>query len=275
MLDSGGCSVDVVSGFGVVLSVLHGFIVLAFEMIHSPNSLIFSFEKFCSALTTQKNTGKNMSAKGKVDTKKLGAVAQEVMEDSKTGVDVHGWKLRSHKGGILSSADEKKFAKELKIKTPGMLFGHSFLRCVHEESGVNIEFDARGALSMVGEADPHLVVKSAKHWQRKKERNDIQVLEGASDWTFSTKYGGTVFRRKDGKESKVKICKDGCRGIDYDKLMRRDLNILFWKEVILFEDELDDNGQASYTVRVVSAGFRKIVLNWLLGDILLWIVTCD
>lgn len=39
-------------------------------------------------------------------------------------------------------------------------------------------------------------------------------------------------------------------GIDYDALRNTDIPILFASQVILFEDELDDNGIASYKVRI-------------------------
>ena len=75
-------------------------------------------------------------------------------------------------------------------------------------------------------------------------------MDKASDWTFGTKYGGH-FEVAGGGAVAVRGSE---RELDWGELKRRDLRIVWWKELILFEDELDDNGEAVYSVRIVSFG---------------------
>lgn len=63
------------------------------------------------------------------------------------------------------------------------------------------------------------------------------------DWTYTpTDYRGSLF-------GDIKVS-DTEQKIDYEKLKVRE-KILFFDEVILYEDELDDNGCAVLTTKVV------------------------
>jgi type 2A phosphatase activator TIP41 len=70
------------------------------------------------------------------------------------------------------------------------------------------------------------------------------------DWTYTTLYGGAASKNGEPLEFKVTSA-----GIDYENLRRTDEPILFYDEIILFEDELADNGiaQLSAKVRVMSS----------------------
>ena len=85
------------------------------------------------------------------------------------------------------------------------------------------------------------------------------------DWTYTTSYKGTLSSTADVsfQVSKVpikslcwwRICVEVCeteKRIDYEKLKTQE-RIAFYNEVILFEDELADNGVAILSVKIVSS----------------------
>lgn len=63
------------------------------------------------------------------------------------------------------------------------------------------------------------------------------------DWTFSSDYRGTI--------SKSTTIKSTEERIDIEKLKQKE-KILFYQELMLYEDELHDNGIASSTIKIVS-----------------------
>jgi type 2A phosphatase activator TIP41 len=180
------------------------------------------------------------------------------------GIDLCGWEIRGHNGPILSSPREADLANELRIRLPGMIFGDSIVSLTHAQARFSLRFDACEALRGVGPADPNIQVRAAQVWATRKGSKDFPVLENPSDWTFTTRYPGTVempletpeFPRGTGTP------RDGLVSIDYEVLRNTDIPILYFSDVLLFEDELDDNGTASY--RVLMVRFRFITFSRLL-----------
>lgn len=62
------------------------------------------------------------------------------------------------------------------------------------------------------------------------------------DWTFSSDYKGTV--------TGPAIINDTEERINIERLKQKE-KILFYQELMLYEDELHDNGIASCTVKIV------------------------
>lgn len=180
-----------------------------------------------------------------------------VHEDG-NGITICDWTIRSHQSSIADSGSEEALSSTLGIKLPGMLFDKSYLQINFgdQERGLQIEFSASNALKMVGDADPSIRVKAAERWAGKNQRSDVEigVIEGASDWTFSTRYPGTVYLEGSPVENLNVEWRPGSSdtsvGIDYDMVKDTTIPILFSSQVILFEDELDDNGIASFKVRI-------------------------
>ena len=71
----------------------------------------------------------------------------------------------------------------------------------------------------------------------------MQAVIKPYDWTFSTTYAGSFPAQSMFEETE--------EGIDIEKLTRPD-PILFYREFILYEDELADNGSAVLSTRIVS-----------------------
>lgn len=212
--------------------------------------------------------------------------------DNDEGIDIKGWTIRVVQGAIASSTAEDHLNQELGIKLPGMLFDKSSLTLNFSTKPISTEnapsnhppsfqlaFNAVDALKTVGEADPNIKVKAAERWNSKSKRPDVEIttIEGASDWTFSTQYPGTI--TADGKLIKTDMqVTDGfgkrvisstgdasLKPINFRALSDTSLPILFSSQVILFEDELDDNGTASYKVRIrVMPSFLFILARFFL-----------
>ncbi len=77
------------------------------------------------------------------------------------------------------------------------------------------------------------------------------------DWTFTPSgYVGTVSpdprRKRKGEDVPPPTVEETEERIDYDKLRERE-RILFYDEVLLYEDELDDNGCTKLSCKIVSA----------------------
>lgn len=168
----------------------------------------------------------------------------KLLEDG-SGIQIAGWTILRTEKPIANTAAEEKLTDELNIKLPSMLFDQSNLTL--SLSKFQLSFDTINALRMVGKADPQIKVQAAARWTSKKKRSDVEIttLQHASDWTFSTKYKGTLTSTKTTNDNNNVEYK-----IDYDALRDTTLPILFSSQVILFEDELDDNGTASYKVRI-------------------------
>ena len=84
----------------------------------------------------------------------------------------------------------------------------------------------------------------AKEWKESRMDNaDIEKVTKPFDWTFTTDYKGTITNQEhlDIEESEDKI--------DFEKLKKRE-KILYFDEMVLFEDELADNGSAELNLKV-------------------------
>lgn len=131
---------------------------------------------------------------------------------------------------------------------PEMVFPQNKLRLCHS-TGFIIEFNALDALKLVVVGSMPVRVACSEDW--KLTRRGTGFTENhlhPFDWTFSTEYSGTLLG-----EYRLEATD---QQIDIEKLKVRE-EILFFKEVILFEDELHDNGIALSSVkfRAMPTGF--------------------
>ncbi|KAJ3168639.1 hypothetical protein HDU88_001532 [Geranomyces variabilis] len=164
------------------------------------------------------------------------------------GIELRGWRITTSKVAIFNSAELDRAAQELSVPNPEMLFGNNHLTLTHEASGVNITFRAVDALKRV-DASPNaaegIKVAVAAHWT-KNNADAAEKLKGVVkpyDWTYTTDYTGTLVHGAFEQAGKNDA------GIDFEKLKRPD-PILFYDELVLYEDELADNGTAILTLRV-------------------------
>jgi len=164
--------------------------------------------------------------------------------------ECHGWKFQVDKGTMQSSKDAEEFQEELKAPLlPEMTFDKSKLKLTFMKSGFNVEFNVLDALRLwKHEEDPKIKVKAHKAWSKRKIKNTDEIKEASVyDWTFSTPYDGTM-KENESKEltfSKPEVTKEPIN----TKLLTRPDPILFNDEIVLFEDELADNGVAELTLK--------------------------
>ncbi|KAJ1946610.1 Tap42 interacting protein [Linderina macrospora] len=142
-------------------------------------------------------------------------------------------------------------SQELGFNVPEMIFGNNYLRLTHLATGKAIELRALDALRLVDVSEDSaksVQVSIAGNWSEAQKRKDITDVIKPFDWTYTTRYTGTL--------ANGLVFQTGGSGIDYEKLKVRE-EILFFDENVLYEDDLGDNGtsQLAYKVRVMPSGF--------------------
>lgn len=165
------------------------------------------------------------------------------------------WNMLSVKSHILTSEGpaRHRFESQLELpQVPEMIFADNVLRVVHSD-GFGIEFNALDALKRVDAHHDPLKVAVSQAWR--EARSDCEHINDVVkpfDWTFTTDYKGTLIENAD---KKITVSETMER-IDIEKLKVRE-KILFYEDMLLFEDELADNGTSLLNVRmrVMPSGF--------------------
>eukprot|EP00795_Rhopilema_esculentum_P017240 gene17240-8801_t len=183
------------------------------------------------------------------------------------------WTIHTVKGTIMKSNDIERcrwhiktmcaghVAAELDIpQLPEMLFVENKMEILHQ-SGFGLSFNATDALKRVDNKQDLMKVAVAEEWQRLRADTDgIKEVVKPFDWTFTTDYRGTIVS-KDPSSYKVH---ETTEIIDLNKLKIKE-QIYFYEDVILFEDELADNGMASLNIKIrVMAGAFFALLRFFL-----------
>lgn len=188
------------------------------------------------------------------------------------GILVAGWKIQTRKCPILKMHDVEQWENMLGTShLPEMVFGDSSLELVHT-SGINIYFNAFDALrGWKKEALPPVEVPAAAKWKFRSKPFQEVILD--YDYTFTTPYSGS--EKIQSSHNKVTDVQDDlmlewekCEDrIDLVALQARD-PILFYDEVVLYEDELSDNGVSLLTakVRVMPNCWFLLLRFWLRVD---------
>ncbi|TGZ82176.1 TIP41-domain-containing protein [Ascodesmis nigricans] len=192
------------------------------------------------------------------------------------------WCISTSKLPISNSGEIDAMTSALSLTPPEMIFGHNSISLHHLPSGFRILFNSFDALDLVDKTGETglLKVSYSEQWQRMRDKvaelKDVKDSVKAFDWTYSTTYRGTVILSPAAAEL---VEKHGYRhvvaeGLDasgdgftvdekaeipFDKLRRPD-PILLFDEVMLYEDELADNGIAMLSVKVRVMEERLLVL---------------
>uniref|UniRef100_A0A8C3SR64 TIP41-like protein n=1 Tax=Chelydra serpentina TaxID=8475 RepID=A0A8C3SR64_CHESE len=155
------------------------------------------------------------------------------------------WRLNAARTHIMKSAQAERLADELHMPSlPEMMFGDNILRIQHDY-GFGIEFNATDALKCVNNYQGMIKVACAEEWQESRtEAEHTKEVVKPYDWTYTTDYKGTLL----GETVKLKVVPTTDH-IDTEKLKARE-QIMFFEEVLLFEDELHDHGVSSLSVKI-------------------------
>lgn len=106
-------------------------------------------------------------------------------------------------------------------------------------------------------------VACAQEWQESRADSEhSKEVVRPYDWTYTTDYRGTLI----GEGMQIKVTKTAER-IDMEKLKARE-QIMFFDEVLLFEDELHDHGVSmiSVKIRVMPTSFFLLLRFFLRVD---------
>ncbi|PSS26127.1 TIP41-like protein [Actinidia chinensis var. chinensis] len=211
-----------------------------------------------------------------VDERELKASGAHRLPDGRRGLLIHGWEIESRNRPILNSPHLQQW--ECKLQTshlPEMVFGDSCLALKHINSGTKIHFNAFDALTgWKEEALPPVEVPAAAKWKFRSKPFQQVILN--YDYTFTTPYCGSETREiSEQLGSNVTSDEGNCclywedcnEQIDVAALASKE-PILFYDEVILYEDELADNGVSLLTVkvRVMPTSWFLLLRFWLRVD---------
>ncbi|XP_008481997.1 TIP41-like protein [Diaphorina citri] len=188
--------------------------------------------------------------------------------------EIELWKINASTSHILASqcselpdcdksnseCDFCRYSTKLKIPhLPEMVFAGNILKLSHA-GGCSLEFNAFDALSSVIVGEMPLQIACSEAW--KSSRRSTGFTEShihPFDWTYSTDYAGTLVGDWAIEKTSLQI--------DLEKLKQRE-KIHFYQDLILYEDELHDNGIAkcSVKIRVMSSGFFILLRFFLRVD---------
>ncbi|KAL8919278.1 MAG: hypothetical protein Q9172_005062 [Xanthocarpia lactea] len=157
--------------------------------------------------------------------------------NSEKSILQHGFRITTRKLPILKAGPIDRMTAALGIAPPEMIFGDNVVSIEHVESGWKIEFNAFDALDLVDKTgNSMLQVAHSKEWQSTRERKHEGITEVVKpfDWSYSTNYRGT-------ERSTSKVLEPSNTSIPLELLKRPD-PIIFFDEVMLYEDEMADNG---------------------------------
>ena len=198
-----------------------------------------------------------------------------------SGIDIGSWSIACHSGTISHSAAIDAFFDETQIKAPEMVYLDNHITFTHTPTGASLSFNARDALkgcrlpspsSPSPSASPSssqsvpasIQVTHAKLWTGKYHDVDVQTLNLHYDWTYTTRYAGTVCPPPPPHSLSSS---PHASPIPMALLSRAD-PILFYAALPLYEDELHDNGVASVSLklRVMERCWFALQTFWLRVD---------
>lgn len=165
-----------------------------------------------------------------------------------------GFKITAQKLPILKAEPIEQMTSALGIAPPEMIFGDNYIAIEHAASGWGISFSAFDALNRVDKTgEKRLKVAYSKEWQQSREdTHDIKEVVKPFDWSYTTDYKGTLSPTSEPfHESSTPIPVE---------LLKRPDPILFFDEVVLYEDELADNGIAMLSCKVRVMPSRMLLL---------------
>ncbi|XP_034539389.1 TIP41-like protein [Notolabrus celidotus] len=175
----------------------------------------------------------------------LSAMMSHGFKSSKQDFTFGPWKVTAARNHIMKSKDIERLAEEMNMPSlPEMLFGDNVLRVQHVD-GYGIEFNAIDALKRVNNMEDAVKVACAQEWQESRADSEhSKEVVRPYDWTYTTDYRGTLI----GDGPQMEVAKTSER-IDLEKLKARE-QIMFFDEVLLFEDELHDHGVSMISVKI-------------------------
>lgn len=179
-------------------------------------------------------------------------------KDTGNSLTQSGFRISTHKLPISKAGQIEEMTNKLGIAPPEMIFGNNSVHIEHVKSGWTIEFNALDALDLVDKTgDSMLKVSYSKEWQENRQHvhEDIKEVIKPFDWSYSTNYKGTV-----STSDNAPHFQPSSTPIPIALLTRPD-PILFFDEVMLYEDELADNGITLLSCKIRVMPARLLLLS--------------
>ncbi|KAL2005279.1 hypothetical protein VTN00DRAFT_2489 [Thermoascus crustaceus] len=170
-------------------------------------------------------------------------------------ISIKGFKITTQKLPILKAGPIEDMTNKLGIAPPEMIFGDNFVTIEHQSSGWGITFNAFDALDRVDKTGQKMLkVAYSKEWQSSRENmhEGIKEVVKPFDWSYSTDYKGTLHPTSRPFEK--------CSNQIPIELLKRPDPILFFDDVILYEDELADNGITMLSCKIRVMPSRLLLL---------------
>ncbi|RPB24173.1 TIP41-like protein, partial [Terfezia boudieri ATCC MYA-4762] len=169
---------------------------------------------------------------------------------------LHNFRITTTKLPICNSPEIESMTKSLGITLPEMIFGNNDVR-VEREVIWGIRFCAQDALDLVDKtgANGMLKVAYSESWQRQRENvHGARIKEYVRpfDWSYTTSYRGT------GKKYEF-LPEPPSTTLPTSLLLLPD-PILLFDELVLYEDELADNGISLYSIKLRVMPHRMLIL---------------
>lgn len=174
-----------------------------------------------------------------------------------TSITKGAFTISTRKLPILKAGPIDTMTKALGITPPEMIFGDNHVLIAHAASGWSISFNAFDALDLVDKTGAHMFqVAHSAAWQqnRLKQFEDIKDVVKPFDWSYSTDYKGTTPSTPDAPRLQPSHTPIPLA------LLRRPDPIHFFDEVVLYEDELADNGIAMLSCKIRVMPDRLLLL---------------
>lgn len=165
-----------------------------------------------------------------------------------------GFKITTQKLPILKAEPIEQMTTRLGIAPPEMIFGDNYIAVEHAASGWGISFNAFDALDQVDKTgEKRLKVAYSQEWQQsRQDTHDIKEVIKPFDWSYTTAFNGTLSPTSPpfhNSSTPIPV-----------ELLKRPDPILFFDDVVLYEDELADNGIAMLSCKVRVMPARMLLL---------------
>lgn len=187
-------------------------------------------------------------------------------------IKIDNWVIESCKRPICNAKELTDLERKLGLSTlPEMVFGNNFINIKNDKFNWGVEFNASSALGQVALEDTGIRVAYSKDWLQSKRQNANSVATGQDssisedslnvihnyDWTYTTPYKGTNMSSEGAEHQFIQ---DNNVKIPIELLCRPD-RILYFDDMILFEDELADNGISILQCKIRVMHERLLLLN--------------
>jgi len=150
------------------------------------------------------------------------------------------WTFSLTKSTIANASQLSALKNHKLAQLPEMLFLDSKLLLEYSPS-ISIQFTALDALDHVKDSND-MQVATAATWQKTQNKDEIKDVIRPFDWTYTPTYTGTM--------PSTTLTTPSPKTLQINtKLLSKPDPILFYTHLILYEDELADNGTAILSVR--------------------------